>query len=240
MDSTSPALRMSDLIANRLIASIRSGELPQGQPLPPERELCERFDASRPTVREALAQMQMRGFLDSGGGRRPRASRPSLQAILHSAAGNIRDLMGDAEGGAHLEQMRQFIETGAAREAAMRGDRIQIARLQDALALNETAIGTSDFADTDIAFHRALVSIVGNPVILTLHDMFVSDLLAQRPPVKDPVRHDRMAHDEHRAIYEAVLNGDVLTATDVMDHHLARSYRARLSAARQDAPSKTE
>lgn len=98
MDSTSPALRMSDLIANRLIASIRSGELPQGQPLPPERELCERFDASRPTVREALAQMQMRGFLDSGGGRRPRASRPSLQAILHSAAGNIRDLMGDAEG----------------------------------------------------------------------------------------------------------------------------------------------
>lgn len=224
------ASRMPDVIASALIGEIRRGDIAQGQPLPPERELCERFDASRPTVREALAQMQMRGFLDAGGGRRPRASSPSLQTILHSAAGQFRDLLGDSESSAHLEQMRQFIETGAAREAAMRGDRIQIARLRDALDHNGAAIGTARFAPTDIAFHRALVSIVGNPVILALHDMFVSDLLAQRPPVDDPASHDRVAHDEHRTIYEAVLNGDVMTATDVMDRHLERSYRARLKA----------
>ena len=225
-------IRLPDLIAGELIEEIRRGDIAQGQALPPERELCDRFDASRPTVREALSQMQMRGFLDAGGGRRPRASRPSLQAILQSAAGNIREVMGDAEGGAHLEQMRQFIEIGAAREAAIRGDRVQIARLQDALDQNEAAIGTARFAETDIAFHRALVSIVGNPVILTLHDMFVSDLLAQRPPVDDPARHDATAHEEHRAIYVAVLNGDMMTATDVMGRHLERSYRARLLAAR--------
>lgn len=219
-----------DAIAEALIGEIRSGGLAAGTPLPPERELCERFDASRPTVREALALMQMRGFLDAGGGRRPRTTRPSLQTILLAAADHIRDLMGDAEGGAHLEQMRQFIETGAAREAAMRRDRLQLARLQDALDRNEAAIGTARFAETDIAFHRALVSIVGNPVILTLHDMFVSAMLAQRPPVDDPARYDAIAHDEHRAIYEAVLGGDVIAATDVMDRHLARSYRARLKA----------
>lgn len=225
-------ISLPDLIAGELIEEIRRGDIEQGQALPPERELCDRFDASRPTVREALSQMQMRGFLDAGGGRRPRASRPSLQAILQSAAGNLREVMGDAESGAHLEQMRQFIETGAAREAAIRGDRVQIARLQDALDKNEAAIGTARFAETDIAFHRALVSIVGNPVILTLHDMFVSDLLAQRPPVDDPVRHEAQAHEEHRAIYAAVLSGDVMTATDVMGRHLERSYRARLIAAR--------
>lgn len=235
MAETETAIRMPDLIASILIGEIRRGDLAQGQPLPPERELCDRFDASRPTVREALSQMQMRGFLDAGGGRRPRASRPSLQTILHSAADNIRDLLGDAEGGAHLEQMRQFIETGATREAAKRGDRVQIAILKDALRQNEAAIGTAEFAAADIAFHRALVSIVGNPVMLTLHDMFVSELLAQRPPVDDPARHDAMAYEEHRAIYEAVLNGDVMAATDVMDRHLERSYRARLKTAKSGA-----
>lgn len=232
MTSMENVTRMPDLIASELIEEIRRGDIAQGQALPPERELCDRFDASRPTVREALAQMQLRGFLDAGGGRRPRASRPSLQTILHSAAGHIRDLLGDAESDAHLEQMRQFIETGAAREAAIRGDRVQIARLQDALEYNEETIGTPRFAETDIAFHRALVSIVGNPVILTLHDMFVSGLLAQRPPVEDPARHDAIAHEEHRAIYSAILNGDVMAATDVMDRHLERSYLARHRAAK--------
>lgn len=221
---------LPDEIADALIGEIGGGAIALGQPLPPERELCERFDASRPTVREALALMQMRGFLDAGGGRRPRAARPSLQTILMAAGDHIRDLLGGAESGAHLEQMRQFIETGAVREAALRGDRVQIARLQDALDRNEAAIGTERFAETDIAFHRALVSIVGNPVILTLHDMFVSAMLAQRPPVTDPGRHDAMAHAEHRAIYAAVLGGDVMAATEVMDRHLARSYRARLGA----------
>lgn len=228
--SASP--RMPDVIAGALIAEIRDGTISVGQPLPPERVLCERFDASRPTIREALVLMQMRGFLDAGGGRRPRAARPSLQAILVSAADHIRDLLGDAESGAHLEQMRQFIETGAVREAAMRGDRIQIARLHDALDRNEDAIGTPRFAETDIAFHREIVSIVGNPIVLTLHDMFVSDLLAQRPAVEDQARYNSMSHAEHREIYDAILAGDVASATDAMDRHLARSYRARLKADR--------
>lgn len=228
MTEVSPQERVPQLVAEALIEKIRDGAIPVGAPLPTERQLCEDFDTSRPTIREALALMQMRGFVDAGGGRRPRASRPSLQTILHSAAGHIRDLLGGPESGAHLEQMRQFIETGAAREAAIRGDRVQIARLQDALERNKAAIGTPEFATSDIAFHRALVSIVGNPVILTLHDMFVSDLLAQRAPVDDPAKHDAIAFEEHRAIYEAVLNGDVMTATNVMDRHLERSYRARL------------
>ncbi|SFD33746.1 FCD domain-containing protein [Tropicimonas isoalkanivorans] len=228
MTEFSASIRMPDMIAGKLISEIRDGLIAVGDALPPERELCARFDTSRPTIREALWLMQMRGFIEAGGGRRPRASLPSLQTILTSAADHMRDLLGDAESGAHLEQMRQFIETGAVREAAMRGDRVQIARLRDALDRNEAAIGTPRFAVTDIAFHREIVSIVGNPVILTLHDMFVSDLLAQRPPVDDVKHYDSNTFAEHREIYDAVLEGDVMAATEVMDRHLARSYRARL------------
>jgi DNA-binding FadR family transcriptional regulator len=231
--------RGSAVIADALIAEIKDGTLPVDAALPTERELCDRFAASRPTVREALAQMQMQGYLTAQSGHRPRAARPSLDGILRGAGDLIRDLMGDAEAGAHLEQMRQFIEMGAAREAATRADTVQLAKLQDALDRNRAAIGTPDFAPTDIAFHRALVTVVGNPMILTLHDMFVSRLIAQRPATDDPAGHDRVAYDEHSAIHAAILDEDVATATEVMERHLARSFRARLKAAagRRDAAS---
>ncbi|WP_232824951.1 FCD domain-containing protein [Primorskyibacter marinus] len=222
--------RTPDLIADTLIGEIRGGVFAPDAPLPTERDLCERFSASRPTVREALAQMQMRGYLTAGAGKRPRATLPSIATVLRGTGDLIREVLGDAESGAHLEQMRQFIETGAAREAAKRADNIQLAKLQAALEKNFDAVGTADFAPTDIAFHRALVSVVGNPVILTLHDMFVSTMIAQRPPTPNALRYDQIAYDEHREIYQAVLDGDVVTATDVMDRHLTRSYRARLKA----------
>ncbi|WP_226781499.1 FCD domain-containing protein [Oceaniglobus trochenteri] len=222
--------RTPDMIADTLIAEIRRGDFLTDAPLPTERDLCERFSASRPTVREALAQMQMRGYVTAGAGKRPRAALPSIGSVLRGTGDLIREIFGDSESGAQLEQMRQFIETGATREAAKRADAIQLTKLQAALECNFKAIGTAQFAPTDIAFHRALVSVVGNQVILTLHDMFVSTMIAHRPPTDDPERHDRIAYGEHREIFQAILDGDVVAATDVMDRHLARSYRARLRA----------
>jgi len=218
----------SDAISETLISEIRRGDIPDDHLLPTERELCERFDTSRPTVRAALAMMQLRGYLRSGQGRRPRAARPSLASVLRGAGDHLRDILGDAESAAHLEQMRHFIETGAAREAATRADTLRIAKLRDALERNFEAVGTAEFPATDIAFHRALVSVLGNPVMLTLHDLFVSDLLANRPSLGDRLDHDRMVYGEHRGIYEAILDTDPQTATEIMDRHLARSYRSRL------------
>jgi DNA-binding FadR family transcriptional regulator len=229
--SQSGARTSSAAIAEALIVDIKIGTLPVDTQLPTERQLCDRFASSRPTVREALGQMQMQGYLTAQAGHRPRAAKPSLDGILRGAGDLIRDLLGDAEAGAHLEQMRQFIEMGAAREAATRADTVHLAKLQEALARNGAAIGTADFATTDIAFHRALVMVVGNPLLLTLHDMFVSQLIAQRPLTDDAASNNRIAYDEHRAIHGAVLDGDVAVATEVMERHLARSFRNRLRAA---------
>lgn len=230
------AKNSSDTIAAALIADIKKGTLATDEPLPTEREMCDRFGASRPTVRAALSNLQMRGYVHALPGHRPRAALPSLESALRGGADLIRDVLGDAEAGAHLEQMRMYIETGAAREATKRADTVQLAKLDRALEVNAAAIGTSDFPATDIAFHRALVSVVGNPILLTLHDMFVSRLFAERPPVANATANDRISHDEHRAIYTAILDGDVAAATDVMEAHLSRSLRRRLKAAAMQAP----
>lgn len=225
-------------IADTLIRQIRLGEIGEDDALPTERDLCLRFDASRPTVREALALVQHRGYLESGGGRRPRARRPIVADVLRNAGSTIRDILGDVESNAHLEQMRGFIEVGAVREAATRAGTADIARIGAALEQNHAAIGTANFAQTDIMFHRAIVAVAANPVILTLHDMFVSEMLAVRPPEKDPVAHDRIVYEEHRAIFEALIRRDAHTAVDEMDRHLARSFRDRLPRPGRSGPER--
>lgn len=237
-DPVSAVRHSAQDIAELLIAEIRNGELASGEPLPTERALAERFGTSRPTVREALTDMQHRGFVESGGGKRPRAIRPSLQSILALAAGHVRSALGNAEIGANVEQLRLFIETGAAREAALKASHLHLVQIKSALDQNFADIGTAHFAKSDIAFHRAIVAVVSNPILLQLHDMFVTSMLESRAPTDDPVKYDRLAHAEHQAIYQAILDRDLVTATNVMEGHLARSFRARLQATAAVQPNR--
>ena len=50
-------------IARELVQSIASGKYPVGTLLPPEMELCEQFDVSRHTIREALRDITEQGLI---------------------------------------------------------------------------------------------------------------------------------------------------------------------------------
>jgi len=85
-------------IANQLIADIASGRYRVGSLLPTEHELCEQFDSSRFTIREALRLLAEAGMVS----RRPRAGtvvvssnqrEPYLQAL-----DSIDDLLQYASG----------------------------------------------------------------------------------------------------------------------------------------------
>ena len=49
-------------IKDYLMQYIRSGELPDGEMIPPEEELCELLNVSRPTVRQALTDLVHEGY----------------------------------------------------------------------------------------------------------------------------------------------------------------------------------
>jgi GntR family transcriptional repressor for pyruvate dehydrogenase complex len=226
--------RAARAIADALIADIKAGRIAVDEALPSERDLCERFESSRPTVREALVMMQQRGYANLNATRRPRAEKPSFEKIFLSTAGHIRDLVGDAESGAYLEQIRQFIEVGAVRSVARSASAIRLAQIHSALDACYDAIDDFErFKETDLAFHRAIVSVVENPIILTLHDLFVRIMLQRRAPLQDQRRHNMMVYEEHRAIYEAIVDRDAERAVAVMDAHLARSYRERVPQPRK-------
>ena len=50
-------------ISEELLSDIGAGKFPVGSMLPTELELCERFEVSRFTVREALRRLQEMGLL---------------------------------------------------------------------------------------------------------------------------------------------------------------------------------
>lgn len=221
--------RTAESVAEALIDDVRSNRIAIGEVLPAERSLSKRFGTSRPTVRAALMMMQSRGFATLETTKRPRACKPSIGGIFGSVTESIRELMGDAESGAYLEQVRHFVEIGAVRVAALEASNIQISQIHTALKACENAIGKDpDFRNADANYHRAIVSVVQNPIILELHDRFVGTMLSTRRVGPDPVAQDQEIYEEHRGIFEAILENDPEKAIAIMDGHLSRSYRQRM------------
>lgn len=58
-------------VTNQVRAQILEGEYPVGSSLPSEAQLCAAFDASRGTVRAALAALRHEGLIEGGQGRPP-------------------------------------------------------------------------------------------------------------------------------------------------------------------------
>src|SRR5208283_5209406 len=58
-------LKLADAIAEHLEQLILEGALRPGEKLAAERELAERLEVSRPSLREALERLQARGLLET-------------------------------------------------------------------------------------------------------------------------------------------------------------------------------
>ena len=89
----------------------------------------------------------------------------------------------------------------------------------------------SAFAKADAAFHRSIVAVTANPILLELHDRFVYELVASREANVHPIPSNEKSYDEHCQIYEAIVEGDTELAMSIMDQHLSRSFRSRLPRA---------
>ena len=80
------------VVASRAEARIASGEWQEGERLPPERQLCQEFDVSRSTLRQALGELEERGLISRHQGRGTFVTRPRLQLPIVGVF-SIRDAM---------------------------------------------------------------------------------------------------------------------------------------------------
>ena len=124
LGATSPPLdiaatRTSDRLAGQITRLIEDGAFPVGSRLPSEREMVDRFGASRSTVRQALQALASQGILqvrDRSGAyvQEPNANRVSQALLLLVNRGSVSVRVGD------LVEIRQVLEVEVAGLAAAR------------------------------------------------------------------------------------------------------------------------
>ena len=229
-------------IADKLAADIHAGVYAPGEMLPSERDLCETFGVGRNVIREATTILEGMGLLDQSKGKRPRVMQPTLANVMQNVADAARFFFSGSEGLAHLEQARLFLETSLLRYACAHATNAQVGRMVEAVeACGRALDDVAAFREADVAFHRTIAEVPGNPIFTALHDSFVDRLMKNRPVLPDFARMNGTSNQEHREIVSAILDKDAERAVTILTRHLTRNYGTyfRLAMDRQSEAGAT-
>lgn len=158
-----------ETLTERIESQIRSGALVKGERMPPESALAARYGVSRPLVREALAELRARGYVETQNGtgtfvRLPDADHLSEVLLRHAAQDATRELTADDLYGA-----RTAIEMATARLAATAADQTALDELR--VLLQDMAERLDDpvgFTAADVGFHLAMARASGNALLPTM------------------------------------------------------------------------
>ena len=216
--------RIADLVMQELEAMMLDGQLKAGEKLPPERTLAERFQVSRPSIREAIQKLVAKGLIDSrqgGGNYICQNMGASFSDPLHAL------LEGHPEARQDLLEYRTTIEGACAWYAALRADEHDLARLAEsfnALRLAHEKDDRQDEAGADVQFHLAIAEASHNVVFYQMMKGLCAVLerslllnisgLYQRQDTRSRI------FEQHKAIYEAICAARPEAAKAASEQHL--------------------
>lgn len=199
----------------------------EGEVLPRETELQEKFGASRQTVREAIKVLTAKGMVYA----RKRAGT----FVTAKASWNFLDpdILAWHEKGAlpsrllrDIVEMRRLIEPSAAAFAAERGNDQEIARIGAALRRMHVNIGQPEhFYEADIEFHMAIFEASGNMLIDRM-SIILRPLLEASFKIQSNANLERGlddGYDVHLGVYEAIASHDGMAAKRAMEILLDRA-----------------
>jgi len=213
--------KVSEELVEQLVEAIVSGKAPPGTTLPSERDLVEQFGVGRSSVREALFALQKMGLIALSNGERAMVVEPTTSAVVKELAAPVRYFLSRPSGARDFQKAREFFEAGLARHAAKHRTAEDIARLEQALAANEAALGDIErFIDTDVAFHDVLAEIAGNPIFTALSTALSEWLRDQRRASVGRPGSPEAAIKAHARIFKAIVAGDPDAAEQAMRDHL--------------------
>lgn len=241
--------RVSDTIVDQIEAMILEGTMQAGQRLPTERALAERFEVSRPSVRDALQKLNARGLVN----RRQGGGTYVADGVGASFTDPLLNLLNeDSHAAESVIEFRHALEGLAARLAAERGtdeDRQLIQRKYDELKRAQVIGTLEEEAAADAEFHLAIAEAAHNPVLLhvmrtmflLLRDNIIGNLgrtdRASEPRQKIREQHERMLQhiviDPNPERARASAREHLETVTEMVRDNLAAKER-QITSQRRD------
>jgi len=226
--------KLYEEVEARIEEDILRGRLKEGDTLPSEREMMERFGVGRPAVREAIFSLKKKGLVDVRNGERTRVVRMRPSAVLEELGAAARRYVAQPDGLKALHELRTFLEIGLAREAARRATRDDIRMLKARLQANEAAADDpSEFGRTDRDFHLTLAEISGNPLFAEIHRVIVEWLQGQQDVVLEARETVETSLKWHREIVDAIVQASPDRAEAAIRaslHNVDETYWQRVQA----------
>jgi DNA-binding FadR family transcriptional regulator len=217
--------KLSDEVFSRLKQLIENGELKAGDEMPSERELMERFGVGRPAIREAMQALAGKGLVEISHGERAKVLQVTAESIFRQVDLPAKLMLsGSSDSLEHLKSARIFFERGMVREAAAKAGKDDIAELRALLDKQSRHIGDSElFIDADMAFHRKIAQISGNPIFAAVSGAMLGWLKSYHTEMLIWTGRENFTLAEHEEIIRAIEKGDADLAEKAMIKHLERS-----------------
>ena len=213
--------KLYEQVEKVLSEEIAQGIYKPGEPLPPERELMERFEVGRPSIREALFSLSKRGLVEMGSGRRPRVLEPSFDTIIQELDVIVRQVLNNKSNIYHLMELRRILECSLVRKLASQATAEQVLELKSKRDANKNAMGhMGQFWKSDSDFHSTIARMNGNPVLPTIVDVILKWLIENRRVTISGPLSEETAYAFHKRIFMAVSNKDPDAAEKAMEEHL--------------------
>jgi DNA-binding FadR family transcriptional regulator len=215
---------ISKHIAEQLRTAIVNGQFKNGQRLPTEDELAQRYGVSRPSVREALKRLAAQNLVRSRRG--PTGGnfvvQPSYAELAESLSGAATLLVGmGALGIDEIIEARRALQGSCLTLAVSNVNQDHLHKLDLALArMQDPEITDEDFCQADVAFHRALVDTTDNGMLRFVMYTVIEALIPVTNMVVTVVRERTDIIHLHQQMLEYLRQGDASGLLAKMDELL--------------------
>jgi GntR family transcriptional repressor for pyruvate dehydrogenase complex len=216
--------RVSQSIIEQFVRFIVNDDIKAGDRLPSERDLAARFRVSRPSLREALRVLEAIGLVEIRPGGGTFVSDLNITPFLSVIAPLFVRRKGYE---VEFLELRIMLELKAAEMAARSQRTDKDALLLPPVQSMKEAAGSSDpeaGVRADIDFHRAVFDLADSYLLQKTAEFVVITLeytiSHSRKMILERVGSTEELYLQHRAIYEAVRDGDAAAAKARMESHL--------------------
>lgn len=219
--------RLSGVVYDRIVDMIANGAFPLNTRLPTEMELSERFEASRPVVREALQRLRDDGLVVSRQGSGSYVKRrPEADVLQLAPVGSLADIQ-------RCFEFRAGLEPAAAALAAQRRDESDLAKIDAVMQDLERCLAEGHHGvEEDSNLHDQIARSTHNQYHVSVQASLRSHVIAGMNVTRSlSLRRSavqlRAVQTEHETIVDAIRRQDPDAAYEAMRSHIL-SARARM------------
>ncbi|MGA5299691.1 FadR/GntR family transcriptional regulator [Nucisporomicrobium flavum] len=224
------AERLSVAVVTELVELIVTGQLAEGQLLPPEGPLSEHFGVSRTVIRESAKRLEEKGLVIISQGRGTQVARSGswnmLDPIVLSALIDNDESLGVLD---ELTVVRGNLEAAMAGALAAHRTAEELTRVEHALQVMRDMQHESDsFRQADVVFHLTVMELSRNRLAENITKRLYRRAL-------ESTRYHGMGYegafsstiDQHAVVVDAIARQDVAAAEQAMRDHIIGSWQQR-------------